>query len=255
VPDLAQTALRGRVALVTGGARGIGKAIVAALQAAGAKVALTARDPAAARSAAAALPGALGIACEVSDAASARDSVAAAVAHFGSLDILVNNAGVAAKPAPIEAVEEADWDRVVAVDLKGPFLLARAAVPHMKAAGWGRIVNIGSTAREQTAAPVLAYAAAKGGLAALTRLLALELAPAGITVNAVHPGPTETEMWKRNVAPERRREIAGLMPMGRVAKPGEIAALVAFLCTEGAAFVTGENIAVAGGWPGRVPRP
>jgi NAD(P)-dependent dehydrogenase (short-subunit alcohol dehydrogenase family) len=252
ISPLAADALAGRAALVTGGARGIGAAIVAALRAAGAEVALTSRDLATAE-AAARQAGALGLACEITSADSVAAAVAASRRALGRLDILVNNAGVAARPAPIEDTSEAEWDRVLATDLKGPFLACRAVVPGMKAAGWGRIVNIGSTATRQTVGRVLPYVAAKGGLAALTRMLALELAPSGITANCVHPGPTRTEMWDANVTPEQKARTVANIPLGRIGEAEEIAALVAYLCTPAAGFVTAENLYAGGGWPGRVP--
>jgi NAD(P)-dependent dehydrogenase (short-subunit alcohol dehydrogenase family) len=243
--------LSGRVALVTGATRGLGAAIAARLAALGARVALTSRDGAAAERAAAAHRDGIGLACEVSDAGSVAAAVDALVARTGRIDILVNNAGVAPPPAPIEETTEADWDRVLAADLKGPFLLCRAVVPHMKRQGRGRIVNIGSTGWKTSFNPIIPYAAAKGGLVSLTRLLAMELAPSGITVNAVLPGPIETEMLRELMPAERRARVAAAVPLGRLGTPEELAAAVAHLCSDAAAWITGEALTVGGGLPGR----
>lgn len=246
------TRLANKIALVTGAARGIGEAIAAAFVREGAGVWITDIDEDGARQVAGRLeqPHA---GLDVRREDDWRRVVDQVLATEGRLDILVNNAGVAARPAPIEDTSEAEWDRVLATDLKGPFLACRAVVPGMKAAGWGRIVNIGSTATRQTVGRVLPYVAAKGGLAALTRMLALELAPSGITANCVHPGPTRTEMWDANVTPEQKARTVANIPLGRIGEAEEIAALVAYLCTPAAGFVTAENLYAGGGWPGRVP--
>jgi NAD(P)-dependent dehydrogenase (short-subunit alcohol dehydrogenase family) len=240
-----------RSAIVTGGARGIGRAIALALQARGARVAITSRDRQAALDTAAAIPGAIGLDCEASDARSVDAMVDAAMVAFGRIDILVANAGVAPPPARIEDTREEDWDRTLAVNLKGPFLCARAVVPHMKRAGRGRIVMIGSTGALQTFTTLLPYAAAKGGLVAMTKMLALELAPAGITVNAVLPGPVRTEMLETVIPEDKKAALAAAIPAGRMGAPEEIASAVAFLCSDEAAWITGEALVVAGGWPGR----
>ncbi len=243
--------LQGRAALVTGGTRGIGLAIARRLQRWGARVAVTSRQRETAEAVAASLPGGFGLGCDVAEATSVERAMAETVARFGRLDILVNNAGIAPKPGPIETTREEDWDRVIATDLKGPFLLCRAAVPQMKRGGWGRIVNIGSTGAAVTFTPILSYAAAKGGLVSFTKLLAMELAASAITVNAVLPGPVMTEMLEATLTQARAAEIARAIPLGRLGTPEEIAAAVAFLCSDAAAWITGEALTVGGGLPGR----
>ena len=245
-------ALAGKHAVVTGASRGIGLAIAGALQAQGARVTLMARDAAALQAAAAGLGGATGWqAIDVADAA----SVAAAFEGAGRVDILVNNAGQASS-APFMKTDEALWRRMLDVNLGGAYHCIQAALPGMLEAGWGRIVNVASTAGLTGYRYVAAYCAAKHGLVGLTRALALELAAKGVTVNAVCPGSTETDIVQEAVAnivrktgrseEQARAELAAGNPQGRLVRPVEVAHAVAMLCLPAAAM-NGQAIAVAGG--------
>jgi NAD(P)-dependent dehydrogenase (short-subunit alcohol dehydrogenase family) len=245
--------LAGKHAVVTGASRGIGLAIARALQAQGARVTLMARDAAALEAAAADLGGATGWqAIDVADAA----GVAAAFERAGRVDILVNNAGQAAS-APFMKTDEALWQRMLEVNLSGAYHCIQAALPAMLDAGWGRIVNVASTAGLTGYRYVAAYCAAKHGLVGLTRALALELAAKGITVNAVCPGYTETDIVQEAVAnivrktgrseEQARAELAAGNPQGRLVRPEEVAHAVAMLCLPAAAAMNGQAIAVAGG--------
>jgi NAD(P)-dependent dehydrogenase (short-subunit alcohol dehydrogenase family) len=245
--------LTGKHAVVTGASRGIGLAIARALLAEGARVTLMARDPAALETAAAELgAGAAWQQIDVSDAA----SVAAAFARAGAADILVNNAGQAAS-APFMRTEAALWQRMLDVNLTGAYHCIQAALPAMLDAGWGRIVNVASTAGLTGYRYVAAYCAAKHGLVGLTRALALELAAKGVTVNAVCPGFTETDIVQEAVAnivrktgrseAQARAELSAANPQGRLVQPDEVAHAVAMLCMPAAVAMNGQAIAVAGG--------
>jgi NAD(P)-dependent dehydrogenase (short-subunit alcohol dehydrogenase family) len=249
--------LAGRHALVTGAARGIGAEIARALVAAGARVTLLGRqaDPLAA------LAGELGeaadfVVADVADAGQVRTAMAAAGQRFGPLAVLVNNAGQA-ESAPFQKTSLELWNRMIAVNLTGTFICTQAALPQMLEAGWGRIVNIASTAGQRGYAYVSAYTAAKHGVVGLTRSLALELARKNITVNAVCPGYTETDILRESIAnvvsktgrseEEARAQFASVNPQARIIQPAEVAGTVLWLCTEGAASVTGQAISVSGG--------
>jgi NAD(P)-dependent dehydrogenase (short-subunit alcohol dehydrogenase family) len=245
--------LTGKHAVVTGASRGIGLAIARALVDQGARVTLMARDPAALESAATELGrDSAWQQVDVSDAA----SVAAAFARAGAADILVNNAGQAAS-APILRTDGEKWQRMLDVNLTGAYHCIQAALPGMLDGGWGRIVNVASTAGLTGYRYVAAYCAAKHGLVGLTRALALELATKGITVNAVCPGYTETGIVQDAVAnivrktgrseQQARAELAAGNPQGRLVQPDEVAHAVAMLCMPAAAAMNGQAIAVAGG--------
>jgi 3-oxoacyl-[acyl-carrier protein] reductase len=238
--------LNHRVALVTGGSRGIGKAIALALAKAGAAVAVNYRERG--EEAAAVVDAirqgggrAAAIAADVSNAAAVQRMVGEAEDRLGPIDILVNNAGTAAIRGLDDMTEE-DFDRALAVNLKSAFLCTQAVLPDMRARRWGRIVNISSIGARVGAGSVsVAYGAAKAGVEGLTRAYALRLAPEGVTVNAIAPGLIDTEMG----APLIAAGVAARIPVGRVGTGGEIAEAVLFLA--GDAFVTGQTLAVNGG--------
>ena len=249
--------LQGRHALVTGAARGIGAAIARTLAEEGATLSLLGRNEAALQALAAQLPGRHGIAvANVADAEQVDAAFARACAERGALRILVNNAGQA-ETAPCAKTSLDLWQRMLAVNLTGTFLCTQAALPHMLAAGSGRIVNIASTAAQKGYAYVSAYVAAKHGVLGLTRSLALELAKKQITVNAVCPGYTETDILRESVAnvvaktgrseAEAMAEFAKGNPQQRIVQPQEVADAVRWLCGDGASAITGQAISVSGG--------
>ena len=245
--------LQGKHAVVTGASRGIGFAVARALRAQGARVTLMARDARALEAAAAGLGG--DTAWQMVDVTDA-DGVAAAFARAGAVDILVNNAGQAAS-APFGRTDAALWQRMLDVNLTGTWHCIQAALPGMLDAGWGRVVNVASTAGLTGYRYVTAYCAAKHGLVGLTRALALEVANKGVTVNAVCPGFTDTDIVADAVAnivrktgraaDQARAELASANPQGRLVQPDEVAHAVAWLCMPGAAAMNGQAIAVAGG--------
>lgn len=236
-----------RSAIVTGAARGIGRAIADRLHADGYGVLLADVDEAAVASAAAELGDrAQGIAADVSSPSDARMLIERAVAEWGRLDVLVNCAGIMRSVKIDELTPEA-WDRTMAVNLRGPFLLSQAALPHFRAQKHGRIINISSLAGQSGGVMVGAdYSASKGGLIALTKVLARELAPYGATANCVAPGTTESAM-AASFTPEQREKLLSMIPLGRFARPEEIASLVAFLASDEAGYITGATISINGG--------
>jgi 3-oxoacyl-[acyl-carrier protein] reductase len=244
--------LSGRVALVTGGSRGIGRATVLRLAELGARVAInySRREEAAqevARRARERGVEALILGADVRRLSEARRLVGACVERFGRLDILVCNAGVW-EGAPVEEMDEELWERVIDINLKGTWTVCREAVPQMKHQRWGRIVIVSSTAGQRGEAEVSNYAASKGGQISFTKSLAAELAADGITVNAVAPGWVDTEMNKGVFAdPDDRRRIEASIPLGRIATADDVASPIAFLCTEWARHITGEVVNVNGG--------
>jgi NAD(P)-dependent dehydrogenase (short-subunit alcohol dehydrogenase family) len=240
-----------RRALVTGGAKGIGLAIARQLAQNGAVLALVGRD----RTALQAASRELGAAYEVADVTQ-PEMLAAAIASLGPFDILVNNAG-AASSQPFLKCTPQDWAAMIAVNLTSTFTACQAVLPHMLARGWGRIVNIASTAGLKGYPYTAAYSAAKHGVIGLTRALAIELAQSGVTVNAVCPGFTDTDLVRRatqTIALQTGRSetdakaaLARYNPQGRLVTPDEVAEAAAFLCRDGASALTGQSIVVAGG--------
>lgn len=244
--------LGGRVAVVTGGSRGIGRAAALALAAAGARVVVNyLRGAEAARETARGVEEAgskaLTVQSDVSDVGGAEALVREALEGFGRLDVLVCNAGVW-EGAAVELMSEELWARAMDINLKGTWALCRAAVPELKRAGFGRIVIVSSTAGQRGEAFYSNYAASKGGQIAFTKSLAAELAPHGINVNAVAPGWVETEMTARALGGSAERaEIERTIPLGRVAEAEDVALPILFLCSRWARHVTGEVLNVNGG--------
>jgi NAD(P)-dependent dehydrogenase (short-subunit alcohol dehydrogenase family) len=242
--------LAGRVAVVTGGSRGLGLAIARAFAAAGAAQLLIARDAArlddAVRRVAEESGGeAIALAGDVTSAGFAARAIDVAREQLGRLDILVNNAGIGFS-GPIEAVEEGTWDEVLDVDLKGPFLLCKAAAPVLAAQRWGRIVNVASISGQTGGVRAsVAYSAAKAGLIGLTKTLARDLGPFGITVNAIAPGQIETDMG--GLAGDARRALEARIPLGRLGVPEDVAYAALYLASEQAGYVTGHTLDVNGG--------
>lgn len=243
--------LTGKSALVTGGSRGIGRACCLALASAGAKVCVNYRVE---------TPSAdlvvdeiereggeaFALAGDVSKREDAEMLVEEALHRFGTLDILVNNAGIW-RGSPIEEMSDGEWEEMIAINLRGTFFVTRAAVPVMKRAGYGRIVNVASTAAQRGESFHSHYAASKGAIVSLTKSLAVELAPHGITVNCVAPGWTVTDMTSDALLGAERDAIVASIPLGRAARPEEIAGPVLFLVSDLASFVNGEILNVNGG--------
>lgn len=245
--------LTGRVALVTGGSKGLGAAMARALARAGADVMLAARDEAELRATLANVlegtkaQGAYHVA-DLAERAAVEGLAAAAIARFGKVDILVNNAGTN-RVAAIDAVTDSDWDAVLNLNLNGPMALSRALAGPMKARGWGRIIHVSSIFGVVSRAERNAYSASKAGLIGLTKAMALDLAPYGVTVNALLPGPFETPLTAvLHPDPERRRWFTDRVPLGRWGRPEELAGPLLLLASEAGSYITGTELVVDGGW-------
>jgi gluconate 5-dehydrogenase len=240
-----------RVALVTGGARGLGFAIARGLAEAGASVVITSRSESTAATAAAELAvvtgrRVVGLAADVTDEESVGRLVDATFAQLGGLDILVNNAGTTHR-APLAELTAAQWDDVVDTNLRGTWLCARAAAPHLRASKRGRIINIASMFAHVGMPDRTPYVASKGGVVALTRALALELAGDGVTANAICPGPFMTSMHDAAARAEMLRAI----PLGRWGDPADLAPAVVYLASDAGAYVTGTTLTIDGGYTAR----
>ena len=272
--------LDGKAALVTGGALGIGRGIAEAFVAAGASVAIADIDPDAARdavielTASAAEPSTgaptggdrargarpadrvIATVGDVSSAADAARMVDETVAMFGRLDVLVNNAGIAPLDwyARLEDISEEVWDRTIDVNLKGMFLMSRAAIPHIRAAGGGTIINLASVQGLQSMPRVSAYAASKGGILSLTRAMAMDYAHEGIRAVAICPGTMDSAMVRSMARAEggdeddNIRRYGAVHPLGRIGTPADVGAAAVFLASDAASFITGEHLNVDGGF-------
>jgi NAD(P)-dependent dehydrogenase (short-subunit alcohol dehydrogenase family) len=237
----------GRVALVTGAANGIGKALAEGFAAAGARLVLVDRSEAVHDLAASLPTEALARVHDVADEAAVSATLAATQERFGGLDILVNNAGI----GPLEAAETMSselWDQTQAVNLRGVFLFCREAGKAMLARGEGRIINLASQAASVGLEGHLAYCTSKAGVLGLTRTLALEWGPRGITVNAVSPTVVETELGRYGWAGEKGERMKASIPTRRFAQPGEIVAAILYLASREAAMVNGADLRVDGGY-------
>jgi NAD(P)-dependent dehydrogenase (short-subunit alcohol dehydrogenase family) len=252
--------LTARVAVVTGGGRGIGAAIARGLAAAGARVVVSARSggqiEGVVSELAAAGRAARAVVCDVTDPESVARLLGEAETELGPVEILVNNAGVSSS-APLRGVDLAEWNRLMAVNATGTFLCTRAFLPGMVANGWGRVINVASVAGRAGAAYISAYAASKHAVIGFTRSVAAEVAAKGITVNVICPGYVETPMTDESVErivaktglsqEEARGRITAMNPQGRLIEPDEVAFLAVALCDPRARGINGQAIGVDGG--------
>ncbi len=243
-----QIDLTGRTAVVTGAAQGIGRRTAEHLHAAGATVALADLDPD--RAAAAAVPlgtRAIGLGVDVRSRATVDAMIGAVAQRFGGVDILVTCAGIL-YPTRFQEITEREWDQTFAVNVSGVFHCCQAAAAAMRIRGWGRIVNLSSTAGKSVSTLGGAhYTASKAAVLGLTRAAAKELAPFGIAVNAVCPGLIDTEMARTNTTPERLEAYARSFPIQRLGRPEEVADLICFLASDHAAYLTGGSFDINGG--------
>ena len=244
--------LKGRVAVVTGASKGLGKQIAESLAAAGATVAMVARNGDQLKEAAEGIRARGGaaewLAADVSDENAVAGVAEQVIGKLGVCDILVNNAGINNRK-PVEDFTLAEWNHVIGVNLTGAFLLCRAFVPGMKKRRFGRILNTTSTMSHVSLPNRSVYSASKAGLLGMTKALALELASFNITANGISPGPFATEINTQLLEdPQRNREFMARIPLGRWGRPEEIGSLAVYLCSDAAGFITGTDIVIDGGW-------
>lgn len=245
--------LDGKVALVTGGSKGLGRAMAQALAEAGANIALCSRSAEEAAQAAQEITEATGrkaagFYADVTDRASVLDLKSRCEATFGQVDILLNNAGVNVRKPTAELTDE-DWDSVIDISVKGSFLCSQAFLPGMMERKWGRIVMLGSIMTFVAIPGRAAYASAKTGVLGLTKALALEGAPHGVTVNCLCPGPFETPMNQTLMNdPVAYQAFLSKIPMGRWGQPEELGGAIVFLSSPASAFMTGTTLTLDGGW-------
>ncbi|MSR31823.1 MAG: SDR family oxidoreductase [Gemmataceae bacterium] len=242
-----QIDLAGRVAIVTGGAKGIGLAIVERLLASGAQVSIWDRDLEAMKQTVAALSHAVHSAqVDIASADSVAQGFAATLAHFAKVDILVNNAGIAGASKKLWELSPEEWRQVVDIDLVGVFLVCRSVVPHMLSRNYGRIINIASIAGKEGNPNASHYSAAKAGVIALSKSLGKELAQSGILVNCITPAVIETDILQQ-LTPQHIEYMRSKIPMNRFGKKEEAAAMVAWLASEDCSFSTGATFDLSGG--------
>lgn len=243
--------LDGRVAVITGGGRGLGKTMAQAMAAAGASVVVAGRQEAALHEVVSELSDSARhayVVTDVCDPAAVEALAARVLDRYGHADILVNNAGINIRK-PLAEFPVDEWKRVIETNLVGPMLCARAFVRPMMERGWGRIINMGSIMARVALPERTAYCASKGGLVAMTRALALEMAPHGITVNAISPGPFATEMNLPLLEdPVKNADFVSRIPLGKWGRVEELGALAVFLASDQASFITGADILIDGGW-------
>lgn len=246
----------GRVALITGGARGLGQTMATALAQAGATIALAGRTLASCEATASTIAAGTGrvvkaFAADVTSAGDVDRLAAAVEAELGPIDILVNNAGTNIR-GPVEQFSEADWDTVVDTNLKGPFLCARAIGPRMVLRGWGRVINMASVLGVIALPGRAPYCSSKAGIIGLTRVLALEWAGTGVTANAICPGAFGTELNRPLLDdPVKYKEFVSRIPMGRWGEVEELAGAIVYLASNASSYVTGSALFVDGGWTAR----
>ena len=238
----------GKIALVTGAGSGIGRAVAQALLDAGHRVAFGYNaNRTGAEKLAKAHPQAFAVKIDIGSRVSVNRAIAQCRKRFGGdISILVNNAALA-QEKPFEAITDADWDRMLAVNLRGAFIVAQECLPGMLAGKWGRIINISSIGGQWGGMRQVHYAAAKAGLINFTHSLARLYSGAGVTANAVSPGLVATDMIKKELASKAGKKKAAQIPAGRIAEPEEIAAGVVYLASDAAAYVTGQTLNINGG--------
>ncbi|PYS16514.1 MAG: short-chain dehydrogenase [Acidobacteria bacterium] len=250
---LRQFSLEGKVAIVTGSSRGIGRAIAEGLAGAGAAVTVNGRDAETTQAAASAIVAAggqsLAVAADVSNSTDVDRLIDATLERFRRLDILVNNAGISPYYKAAETMTETEWDEIMRVNLKGAFLCCHAAGRVMIPQESGRIINISSIGGAVALPRLLAYCSAKGAINQLTRVLAVEWAPHHILVNAIAPGFIETDLTKGlRENPKHLDSLIRQVPLGRLGQPGEIVGAAIYLASDAASYVTGQLLSVDGGW-------
>jgi NAD(P)-dependent dehydrogenase (short-subunit alcohol dehydrogenase family) len=239
--------LDGQTAIVTGAANGIGEVIAQRLAKAGARVAVADIDEQAAAAAAERIgERAFPVRLDVTDPDSVQDAIGAILARTQSIEIVVNNAGLAGKAAPIWEQSDDDWNRVLAINVTGPFFMCRAVMPHMRGRGYGRIVNVASIAGKEGNPNMVAYSASKAAIIGLTKSIAKEVATEGICVNAVSPAVIRTKILDQ-LTPAQVTYMVERIPMKRTGQPEEVAAVVHFLSSRDCSFVTGQCYDVSGG--------
>ena len=248
--------MQGKVAIITGGSRGLGKAMASALAEAGANVVVCSRSADKVRTVAEELqstygPTCRGYGCDVSDPEQVKSLVARVIEEFGQIDVLINNAGINIR-GPIEKLSLDEFRQVMDTNHTGSWLACRAVASHMKARRYGRVINVGSTQSVVAIPERTPYGSSKGAVLMLTRTLALEWAPYNITVNAILPGPFGTEMNRPVMEdPKKYKVFAAQVPLGRWGEVEEIGGLALFLASDASSFVTGAAICIDGGWTAR----